>query len=234
MSAIEFVPWEKIPRRNRDIVVTEKLDGTNAAIVIKPHTEVDHIVTEGGPDGKGGVAVVTRRLFDNDAQKLIATVADETGTTWYVFAQSRTRFITPDADNFGFAKWVEANAPELVEALGEGRHFGEWWGQGIQRGYGLKEKRFSLFNVSRWYNLTKGESPLIRDAKPAPACCSVVPILYRGLFGSDPVQMALDLLRTAGSFAAPFNRPEGVVVYHEASGHLFKKTLVGDEKGKDQ
>ena len=150
-----------------------------------------------------------------------------------VYAGSKNRWIVPTDDNYGFAAWVEAHADELRQ-LGPGDHFGEWWGQGIQRGYDLKEKRFSLFNVSRWYNLTKGESPLIRDAKPAPACCSVVPILYRGLFGSDPVQMALDLLRTAGSFAAPFNRPEGVVVYHEASGHLFKKTLVGDEKGKDQ
>ena len=31
-----------------------------------------------------------------------------------------------------------------------GRHFGEWWGSGIQRGYGLDEKTFSLFNAYRW------------------------------------------------------------------------------------
>ncbi len=31
-------------------------------------------------------------------------------------------------------------------------YFGEWWGSGVQRGYGLQkgDKRFSLFNVSRW------------------------------------------------------------------------------------
>jgi hypothetical protein len=80
--------------------------------------------------------------------------------------RSRSRWITPDDDNFGFAAWVEANRDELL-TLGPGRHFGEWWGSGIQRGYGLPkgEKRFSLFNVSRW-----GES--------RPACCHVVPVLY--------------------------------------------------------
>jgi hypothetical protein len=56
--------------------------------------------------------------------------------------------------------------------LGPGRHFGEWWGAGIQRRYGLTEKRFSLFNVTRW-----GEA--------RPACCHVVPTLYRGPFSDD-------------------------------------------------
>lgn len=30
----EFTPWPKTPRWNRDVVVTEKIDGTNAAVVI--------------------------------------------------------------------------------------------------------------------------------------------------------------------------------------------------------
>ena len=62
---------------------------------------------------------------------------------------SRTRWITPENDNHGFARWAYEHKDELL-GLGPGRHFGEWWGQGIQRGYGLKEKRFSLFNTSRW------------------------------------------------------------------------------------
>ena len=63
---------------------------------------------------------------------------------------SRTRWITPEDDNYGFAKWALAHKDELM-ALGPGRHFGEWWGSGCQRGYGLTngEKRFSLFNTSR-------------------------------------------------------------------------------------
>src|SRR3954471_9773147 len=72
---------------------------------------------------------------------------------------SRTRWITPDDDNYGFAKWAFAHEDELRE-LGPGRHFGEWWGNGIQRKYGVLDKRFSLFNVGRWNEIT-----------PPPACC---------------------------------------------------------------
>src|SRR5687767_11177216 len=73
-------------------------------------------------------------------------VVSEDGLT--VTAQSRSTIITPQNDNFGFAKWVQDNAEELKQ-LGPGYHYGEWWGCGIQRKYGLDEKRFSLFNVSR-------------------------------------------------------------------------------------
>src|SRR5678815_2758188 len=69
----------------------------------------------------------------------------------YVLAGSRNRWITPEDDNYGFATWVRDNATELLK-LGPGRHFGEWWGAGIQRRYGLTEKRWSLFNSGRWWN----------------------------------------------------------------------------------
>src|SRR5687767_1693749 len=84
-----FTPFPSISRLSRDIVVTEKLDGTNAQI---------HITQDGR-----------------------------------VLAGSRNRWITPEADNFGFARWVAAHEDEL-RALGPGSHYGEWWGQGIQRG----------------------------------------------------------------------------------------------------
>jgi len=44
-----------------------------------------------------------------------------------IYAGSRSRWITPQDDNFGFAKWVESNRDELIK-LGVGSHFGEWWG----------------------------------------------------------------------------------------------------------
>jgi hypothetical protein len=109
---------------------------------------------------------------------------------------SRTRWITPEDDNFGFARWAYDHKDELL-TLGPGRHFGEWWGAGIQRRYGLAEKRFSLFNTSRWLET------------PPPACCSVVPVLYVGIFTSTAADDALELLRTKGSQAAPgFMKPE--------------------------
>jgi hypothetical protein len=63
---------------------------------------------------------------------------------------SRNRWVTPGKqDNYGFSRWAHEHKDELM-TLGPGRHFGEWWGLGIQRGYGLQEKRFSLFATHRW------------------------------------------------------------------------------------
>ena len=141
---------------------------------------------------------------------------------------SRNRWLTLEADNFGFARWAYTHADELLK-LGPGHHFGEWWGSGIQRGYGLVkgEKRFSLFNVTRWKEA--------RDNGTLPLCVSLVPILYSGIFHSHEVEEALDRLRLMGSFAAPgFMKPEGVVVWHSAARVLFKKTLEKDEMPKGQ
>lgn len=177
MTEFEFQPWPKIARLNRDITITEKIDGTNAAIL----------------------------------------VADDLT----VAAQSRTRIITPEDDNFEFARWVQEHAAELAVTLGPGRHFGEWWGQGIQRKYGLDEKRFSLFNTARYAGLE--------------GLVSTVPVLYQGPFSGWVVSRELDQLRWHGSVAAPgFMHPEGVVVFHSAAQQMFKVTLKGDEAPKSQ
>ena len=134
---------------------------------------------------------------------------------------SRTRWITPEDDNHGFARWACERKDELM-LLGPGSHFGEWWAGSIQRGYGLSEKRFSLFNVSRWAN------PAVR-----PACCHVVPVLAEGIFSSAMVEHALEVLRVNGSAAAPgFPNPEGVVVYLHAANVLLKKTCEHDDEPK--
>lgn len=136
---------------------------------------------------------------------------------------SRNRWITPDDDNAGFSRWAHANKEELMR-LGPGHHFGEWWGQGIQRNYGLKEKRFSLFNTHRW------SDPLVR-----PSCCGVVPVLFQGIFNTQSIEVCLEVLRVDGSIVAPgFMKPEGIVIYHEASKTSFKKTIENDEKPKGQ
>lgn len=169
-AELVFKPFPSIARLSRDMIVTEKLDGTNAQVVI----------TEDGE----------------------------------VLAGSRNRWITPGADNFGFAHWVKEHEEEL-KLLGPGQHFGEWWGQGIQRGYGLTEKRFSLFNVSRW-----------EDPQSRPECVHVVPVLARHTFDTAIVDGCLNGLLIGGSVAAPgFMKPEGVVVFHTKSSQLYKKTL---------
>lgn len=178
---IEFKAWPKIARLNRDIIITEKIDGTNAAV---------------------GVL--------------------EDGT---VYAQSRTRVITPEQDNYGFARWVSQNEDALREVLGAGLHFGEWWGSGVNRGYGLEkgEKRFSLFNTPRYEKYNLSSIPGV----------STVPVLYEGAFSTSIVQHIIRGLEDSGSIASPgFWDPEGVVVFHTAAQTAFKVTLTGDEKPK--
>ena len=135
---------------------------------------------------------------------------------------SRNRWILPENDNYGFAKWAYEHSDELLE-LGPGYHYGEWWGKGIQRGYGLQEKRFSLFNTHRW-----------NDPELRPKCCGVVPILWKGMFETLDIAIILNKLYLDGSKAAPgFMKPEGIVIFHTQSGYLFKKTIENDEKGKE-
>jgi len=156
--------------------------------------------------------IITEKIDGTNAQICIT----EDGQ---FFVGSRTRWITPEDDNFGFAKWAHEHKEELL-ALGVGQHFGEWWGCGIQRNYGLTDRRFSLFNVTRL-------------AENRPECCDVVPTLYRGVFHSNEVSTALATLENAGSFAAPgFMKPEGIIVYHVAAGIGFKKTIEKDEQPK--
>ena len=156
--------------------------------------------------------VITEKLDGTNAQVAI----DAEGN---VRAGSRNRWITPKDDNYGFARWVYDNQDELRE-LGEGQHFGEWWGCGIQRNYGLSEKRFSLFNSGRW-------------SSERPACCDVVPVLYAGEFSSTIVDEVLAALKEIGSKAAPgFMRPEGVIVFMTASHHLYKVLAENDELPK--
>lgn len=144
MQEITFEPFPKIARFSRNCVITEKLDGTNASIII----------TE---DGRIGAA-------------------------------SRNRLITPgkNTDNAGFAAWVQDNKEDLLN-LGPGRHFGEWYGKGIQREYGLDHKRFALFNVSRW-NMDN----------PPPNCCETVPIIWSGNFQDLNIEYEMSYLREHG------------------------------------
>lgn len=175
---VEFKEFPKIFRYSRDVVVTEKLDGTNAAVII-----------EGG--------------------NLVGT-------------QSRSRLLTPQDDNYGFSAWAYTHGPKLSAHLGDGIHYGEWWGSGIQRGYGLKRKMFSLFNVSRWAGINDQDIGL-----------SCVPELWRGDMGNMDVMRIMNDLGISGSKAAPgFMGPEGIVIFHTQGNFLLKKTFKKDQDGK--
>lgn len=158
--------------------------------------------------------VITEKIDGTNAQIYMP----EDGSLWI---GSRSRWITPDDDNFGFARWVMDHESD-VRALGKGRHFGEWYGAGIQRGYGLKERRLALFNV-------------LRPVESLPPGIGQVPILYRGATAdADPDACIQELLRT-GSRAVPgWAAPEGVVVWHMATDSRYKKLCLGDSTHKSE
>jgi len=165
--------------------------------------------------------VITEKIDGTNGQIVVTE-----DLKFYVGSRSRW-LVTPDdeslsSDNFGFGRWALEHKEELIKGLGIGRHYGEWWGAGIQRKYGLKEKRFSLFNTSIW-----------SDAAVRPACCHVVPVLYTGLFETGVAEKCVEDLREYGSVASPgFMKPEGIVIYHVAAQQYFKKTLEHDEQPK--
>lgn len=154
---------------------------------------------------------------------------------------SRNRWITPTDDNYGFAKWAHEHKEELLQ-LGPGRHFGEWWGMGIQRKYGLQERRWSLFNTARWClhdqepkRIESADPRVEKYQQPLPACCHLVPVLFQGPFSTAVCENVLYSLKVGGSVAAPgFPSPEGIVVFHSAANISFKKTIDNDEQPKSK
>jgi hypothetical protein len=209
-----FEEFPKIPRLKREVVITEKIDGTNAQIA---WVEIAAQVMNGE---QTLVIEYNPEWFREDPLCLgVYPGAKDGDSAMALYAGSRSRWITAEKDNYGFAKWVLKHAEEL-RALGPGRHYGEWYGLGIQRGYDLPEKRFALFNVARW----NPENP------NKPACCDVVPILARGDDVSDDQTMRL--LNANGSYMVPgYNQPEGIVIWHSASRQLYKRTF-RDDGGK--
>jgi hypothetical protein len=192
-----FTPFPKMARLQREVIITEKIDGTNAQIFITD-------------DGR-------------------------------MLTGSRNRWITPEDDHYDFAKWARDNKDELMQ-LGPGSHFGEWWGQGIQRNYGLDERRFSLFNVSRWclhgetpQPIPTGDPRIVKMQDVLPACCHLVPVLRRGINITTMAESALYELRQRGSVAAPgYKFPEGIVIFHVAAKVGFKQTIEGDHEHKSK
>jgi hypothetical protein len=173
--------------------------------------------------------IITEKIDGTNASILVP----ETPTLPLV-AGSRTRWLTVENDNYGFAAWVAANDTELRK-LGPGHHFGEWWGPGIGRGYGHKDKRLSLFNTGRHKN--PYEAMLAgHESAVFPRCnVHVVPILAIATNANDAlVNETMVTLDKTGSIACPgYMRPEGIVIFDTASRQMYKKTFEKDN-GKEQ
>lgn len=204
-----YPAFGKIPRWHREVVLTEKLDGTNGLVAVCPPEE----------NWSEGRTIPPRfRILPDGTQ---------------VAAGSRKRWVNPQADNHGFAQWVWDNAEELA-TLGRGFHYGEWYGKGVNRGYGLEGKHFALFNVAKYGDQPDSD---IAGSPFKPDCCEVVTVLSRceATELNDVLGYWLKMLEVEGSSHVPgYARPEGIVLYHTAGNHLYKVTLEGDRAKTDQ
>lgn len=203
---MEFKSWPSIPRMSKErAIVTEKLDGSNSAVRIRS---------------------VTSETSQDSALPVITVHTTDGSGSFEVYAQSRKRLLQPtkEGDNFGFARWVYENAPALVRVLGPGDHYGEWWGQGIQRSYGLSERRFSLFNAPRWF-----ETLHPTEARSEISNLYIVPTLFMGDFYDLPIKELRDSLVEKGSQAVPGFKSEGMVVYLREVNASYKVLLENDD-----
>lgn len=200
----EFKSWGSTPRENKNKTITEKIDGTNACLVI---------------------------------------------TNGKVIAQSRKRIITPEDDNYGFARWAYENAGALMDTLGYGYHYGEWYGEGIQKNpLGIEGKRFALFHPTKYnegngYILEKVDGletvPLLHHGQ-----CDVwtIPNIMQDLdtYGSKVKGAKTTPVYIPGTDEFFFNqaaRPEGIIIWNNETRTRTKMLLDNDafhkwEQGK--
>lgn len=195
----QFKSWGSTPRFHKGLHITEKLDGTNACVLI----------------------------YNGEVK-----------------AQSRKRLITPENDNYGFAKWVEANKKALKETLGYGYHYGEWYGEGIQNNpLAVQGRKFALFNTWHW----KSRMDVIRNSGISEL--TTVPILHDEEFHGPADYMTiprvLEDLEENGSYAEGFmshrlaqkfdynvEGPEGIIVWQRETRQRYKILLKEDDKHK--
>lgn len=122
--------------------------------------------------------------------------------------QSRNSFLTK-IDGTGLLYWARNNADELA-TMGDGYHYGEWAGLGIQKNrHKIDGRKFFLFNTKRW-------------GTERPSCCNVVPVMYEGELRKGNIAQCLEYLLNGA------DNPEGVVVYYHFfdtyTKHTFNKS----------
>ncbi len=159
---------------------------------------------------------ITQKIHGTNAQVFI--YKDKETDKVELLCGSRTRWITPEDDNYGFAKFVHENKQEFIDKLGLGQHFGEWAGYGINSGEGLeKERIFVLFDFWKY-----------PPEKELPKGCVVVPVLYSGQVDFNKInEIAEDLKLNGSKLSKGFMRPEGIVI--NISGVRYKKVFEAEE-----
>lgn len=189
---VEFKEWPKIPRggKGETITITEKIDGTNACVIVQ-ETSIGPIVV--------GCQSRTKLLSYREIEQYEDAI---NVTGWRDLGE-----------NYGFSAWVKANAEELSK-LGEGYHYGEWAGEGIQKNHhNIEGKKLFLFNSERWRDG--------RQERPAGVEC--VPVLYEGEKGDHTIDNVMDDLWHHAKHEG--YHPEGIVIWYHKTRRYEKVTF---------
>lgn len=171
---------------------------------------------------QGVHVIITEKIHGTNAQ--IHVYSESEGAPLKARAGSRNRYLDVlGSDNYGFAVYVKAHEQEICEKLGEGRHYGEWVGPGINGEYGLPDKHLVLFDHKR--------HPKEKfDAGQMPPRMLPIPVLYDGPYSIEAVQATLEKLRTEGSVLSPgFMKPEGVVLHFPQFNSMKKRVFKAEE-----
>lgn len=227
IAGLTFVEWPKIARLNRDVVVTEKIDGTNAAVGVTADGRVyaqsrNRILTVGN-DNFGFAAWVKRH--EQTLAKLLG-IGLHFGEWWGVgigrgYDLSERRFSL-----FNVAKWAADSTTLLAFANA--------------RLNGCAIDTVPVLYSGPW-TAVLGYHDATADVAPGERAW----LTPEQMGGWEGVQdqpnprprfapnFELEWLKRVGSQAAPgYMNPEGIVVFHRASGTLLKATIENDAEWK--
>jgi len=199
--------FKRYPRIKRSLglgnmLITEKIDGTNAMFVIE-----DKKLTLLGTHRRQLLMIGDPKLIEHyqhipDLEYRESLMAEE-----------------PRRAHFGFVGWCEDHKEEL-ESIGDGVYYGEWVTpevKGCQRYPYEGPPKLFLFCPQRW-----------PEQRPQPACLDLVPTLYRGPFNEEMIQTVIDEL-DGDSVAFPgSDNPEGIIIELLQLKKLCKWTFGGN------
>lgn len=188
---MEFKAYKKTPRVDKlTFTISEKIDGTNAVLYVHhPH---------------------------------FGEVLNGTEKPPFILAGSRSKWLLqepgkPNDDNHGFGRWVKDNEEELMK-LPQGYHYGEWYGKGINRAYGLKDRRFMLFNFNRYVKL-KEENQLPSVVELETVLADNVSFEHLNQIGA---QVAARLIQGGSVHVPGFRSTEGIILRQAHSDIVHK------------
>lgn len=185
-----------------EVVITEKLHGTNCRIgVVADTTEpCDFKDSNHSWEWVAGSHSVRRKEFNEKGQRSMY---------WLPLAQDKERLTCP----------LHHMVLDIMHEKGAGSAiivFGEIFGAGVQdMQYGQKGKSFRIFDISvdgNYLNWSEVEHFVNRYAESG---LSLVPILYKGPFSMEKVNELVDgptTICTAEDIKEPFKGREGIVI----------------------